>query len=300
MKLNQDKLKARVGRTVFNLLLFLLLFGFCFLILQPFVLKVMSAIKDPVDMNDKTVGLIPKHFSTYYFELAISQMNLAESSLMSFMLSLIVSVAQLFSCTLTAYALARLKFKGQMLVFLCTILVLLVPPQSYSIAMYMQFRFFTFLEINLINNPLSVFLLSVLGVGFKSGLYIYLLRNYFINLPKELENAAFVDGASPIGTFFRVILPNAGVMLATVFLFSFCWQWTDTFYSGLLFPQTETFNKVISAIQVFSADKGFYDAYATTVVQNAACVLILIPIMIIFLVCQKFFIKSIATSGLAN
>ncbi len=300
MQLNSDRLKSKTGKTVFNILLFLLLFGFCFLILQPFVLKIMSAIKDPIDINDKTVGLIPKHFSLYYFELALNKMNILSSTLISFLLSLIVSVSQLFACTLTAYALARLKFKGRNLIFLCTILVLLVPPQAYSTAMYMNFRFFTFLEINLINNPLSIFLLSALGVGFKSGLYIYLLRNYFINLPKELENAAFVDGASPIRTFFSIILPNANVMLATVFLFSFCWQWTDTFYSDLLFPQMETFNKVISGIQIFSTDKGFYDSYATTIVQNAACVIMLIPIMIIFLACQKFFIKSIATSGLAN
>lgn len=300
MKMNPDKIKSKAIQVIFKTLLFLLLFGFCFLILQPFVLKLMSAIKSPIDINDKTVGLIPKHFSLYYFELAISRMDLVKSTLVSLSLALIVSFSQIFVCTITAYALARLKFKGRTLVFVCVILVLLVPPQAYSVSMYLNFRFFTVFHFNLINNPLSIFLLSILGVGFKSGLYIYLLRNYFINLPRELENAAFVDGATPVRSFFSIILPNATTMIATVFLFSFCWQWTDTFYSDLLFPKLQTFNKVISAIQVFSTDKGFYDSYATTIAQNAACIIIMIPIVIIFLGCQKFLIKSIATSGLAN
>ncbi len=300
MKMNPDKIKSKAIQVIFKTLLFLLLFGFCFLILQPFVLKLMSAIKSPIDINDKTVGLIPKHFSLYYFELAISRMDLVKSTLVSLSLALIVSFSQIFVCTITAYALARLKFKGRTLVFVCVIFVLLVPPQAYSVSMYLNFRFFTVFHFNLINNPLSIFLLSILGVGFKSGLYIYLLRNYFINLPRELENAAFVDGATPVRSFFSIILPNATTMIATVFLFSFCWQWTDTFYSDLLFPKLQTFNKVISAIQVFSTDKGFYDSYATTIAQNAACIIIMIPIVIIFLGCQKFLIKSIATSGLAN
>lgn len=298
--MNPDKIKSKAIQVIFKTLLFLLLFGFCFLILQPFVLKLMSAIKSPIDINDKTVGLIPKHFSLYYFELAISRMDLVKSTLVSLSLALIVSFSQIFVCTITAYALARLKFKGRTLVFVCVIFVLLVPPQAYSVSMYLNFRFFTVFHFNLINNPLSIFLLSILGVGFKSGLYIYLLRNYFINLPRELENAAFVDGATPVRSFFSIILPNATTMIATVFLFSFCWQWTDTFYSDLLFPKLQTFNKVISAIQVFSTDKGFYDSYATTIAQNAACIIIMIPIVIIFLGCQKFLIKSIATSGLAN
>lgn len=290
-----SKWKKRGIRLVGKSLLFLLLFGFCFLILYPFALKILSACKDPVDLYDKTVGLIPKHVSSYYFELALQNLDVLHSGMNTLVLSLLASGAQVITCTMVAYGLARFRFRGRGLLFLLVILVLLVPPQFYNVALYLRIR-----SLGLLNNPLSIFLLSITGIGFKSGLYIYLLRNFFVNLPKELESAAYVDGAGPFTAFLRVILPNASLMMSTVFLFSFCWQWTDTFYTDLLFSKYSTLGKVISGIQIYNAAGKWFDGYATTIVQNAACILMLLPLLLVFLLCQKFLIKSIATSGLAN
>ena len=117
-------------------------------------------------------------------------------------------------------------------------------------------------------------------------------------MPKDLEDAAYIDGAGALRTFVSIMLPNARTMMVTVFLFSFCWQWTDTVYSSLYFSELPVFANTIQGIFVrvgLSADH-----LGSAIAQNAAAMLIIIPLLVLFVFCQKSLVKSIAVTGLAN
>lgn len=147
----------------------------------------------------------------------------------------------------------------------------------------------------MIDTVAPVLLLSLVGLGLKQGLYIYLMRSFFMGLPEDLESAAYIDGASIPTTFFRVILPNARTILTTVFLFSFCWQWTDSTFSSVYFSSIDTL-----ASRVLSSFMETGDAVGNALAQRAAVLIIILPLMVLFVFCQKSLVQSISRSGLAN
>ena len=126
------------------------------------------------------------------------------------------------------------------------------------------------------------------------------MREFFRGMPRDLENAAYVDGASTIGTFIKVMLPNAFTMMITIFLFAFCWQWTDTYFRGLFTPNIETLTSVIFQTQFTIKEQAVRDHVGTGIAQNTASLIIIAPLVILAIVCQKFLVKSISQSGLAN
>jgi len=152
--------------------------------------------------------------------------------------------------------------------------------------------------INLTDSFWPSLILAFTGLGIKEGLYIYLLREFFKSLPAELEEAAYIDGAGTIRTFFQVMLPNARTMMMTVFLFSFCWQWTDSTYSSIYFNEMPVFANTIESLYIRVGLNA--DMLGTNIARNAASMLIIIPLLILFGFCQKMLVKSIALSGMAN
>ena len=138
-------------------------------------------------------------------------------------------------------------------------------------------------------------ILSTVGLGLKQGLYIYLARSFFLGLPNDLENAAYIDGASIPRTFFSVMLPNARTVLITIFLFSFCWHWTDTAFTSVYFSKATTL-----ASMVLQGNTGVTETLSKVMVQRASVFLITVPLLILFMIFQKFLVQSISRSGLAN
>ena len=149
------------------------------------------------------------------------------------------------------------------------------------------------------------------GMGLRSGLYIFMLRQYMRNMPKELEEAAYVDGCSKIRTFVQIILPDAVPMLVSCFLFAFVWQWTDGFYSsmflrghGVMAVQmsalSETFRDYFINLQIAAGGgHGFAPPMGETMQMISTGLLIgIAPIVIIYIFAQRMFVESIGQSGL--
>jgi multiple sugar transport system permease protein len=192
------------------------------------------------------------------------------------------------------------------------IFTLIVPPQTILMPLYLQFKFFgpsTFFSmgfhlkgIDLIGTAVPMILLSATAVGFKNGLYIFMLRQYFKNLPKELEEAAYIDGCGRFRTFITIMTPGALSMLVTVFLFSFVWQWNDYYYSMILMPGSKIFTTVFARVGDVIA---FSDGSMVTNMQNmlydsAAMILHILPLLIIYAFTQRFFVQSIERSGIVG
>ena len=294
------KMKLQLKKWPLSILRFIIIFGLAFIILEPFVYKILMAFMHPDDLIDSTVWIVPRIGSTYYWQQALEQMKLPQSAINTFLLSLIVGILQVFSCTMIGYGLARFNFRGNKAAFAVVILIMLVPVQVISIARYLDFNYFNFFGkvISLTDTFWPLIILSVTGLGIKQGLYIYMMRELFRSLPVSIEEAAYIDGAGPIQTFINVMLPNALTTMATVFVFSFCWQWTDTTYSSLYFNEMPVLANVVDTMYIRVGLNP--DPLATGILRNAAAIIIMLPLMVLFVFAQKLFVKSMALSGLAN
>ncbi|MBE6692802.1 MAG: carbohydrate ABC transporter permease [Ruminococcaceae bacterium] len=155
---------------------------------------------------------------------------------------------------------------------------------------------------NMLNTPLPFAVLSFTGLAFKNGLFIYLMRQYFNGVPDELEEAAYVDGAGVIKTFVRIILPMSVTMMVTIFMFSFSWQWSDTFYTGLFYTNNKKFILLPNIVKIPSTLDTKYISQAAyeTAIRNTCGLLILFPLVIVYLFAQRTLIEGVERSGITG
>ena len=143
-------------------------------------------------------------------------------------------------------------------------------------------------------------LLSICGLGFKNGLYIFMLRQFFRGVPDSLEESAYIDGSGTFRTFLQIILPMSVPMMITVFLFAFSWQWTDDFYTTLFFPadrvmlMPDIVDTIPPSLQTAGAVKGTFE----TAIRNTSGLLIIAPLIVMYLFCQRYLVQGIERSGL--
>ena len=155
---------------------------------------------------------------------------------------------------------------------------------------------------NLLNTYWPFAILSLTGLAFKNGLFIYIMRQYFNGVPDELEEAAYVDGAGVIKTFIRIIIPMAVPMMVTVFMFSFSWQWSDTFYTGLFFTSTKSAILLPNIVKIPVSLDTNYVAQASyeAAIRNTCGILILLPLVIIYMFAQRTLIEGVERSGITG
>lgn len=293
----------------------LMMFGLCFLILQPILNKISVSFMEEQDLYNSMVVNIPANFTTANYELAAEFMGYGEALKNTLFISLTIAILQVSMCTLVGYGFARFKFPLKNFWFACVILLIVIPPQILATPLHLHFRFFDVFGIfkaingealNLRGSVLPYYLMSAGCMGLKNGLYIYLLRQYFRNQPIELEEAAYVDGCGTLRTFLKIMLPDAKPILVSCFLFSFVWQWTDGFYSKMFLGNTKLLSIQLSRIATQ------LNAYIQTILKNTAgaspgytsCIIstgslmVIIPLLVLYLFAQKGFVESLANTGI--
>lgn len=307
-------LQREVKRKFVSIVRALLLFGLCFMIIQPILVRFSTGFMEERDLYDSTIILVPRHVTLEAYQHVFNLTGFPESMLNTLWISLLVSVLQVVSCTFVAYGFARYQFPLKKFWFACVVLLIIVPPTTIQTSLYMYFANFDIFgifkaingkPINLRTSLLPYAMMSLTCMGLKNGLYIYMLRQYFKNVPDSLEEAAFVDGCSTLRTFTQIMLPDAMPTIASCFLFSFVWQWTDLFYSRNFLSTYNVYSVQLSSIvsrmsRYFSAD-----ASKAVIVPNgrqqqliAIGVLICcIPLIILYCFTQKTFVQSLAMTG---
>lgn len=295
-----------------------IILGICFLIIYPTLVKIALSIMPEKDLYDVTVKYIPKSPTFDNIKTLWDSMKYAKAFLNTFKLSALTSIMQLISCTLIGYGFARFKFKGRGVLFALVILTMVVPPQTLMVPLFLHFRFFDIFGIfsaitgskgiNMLESYWPFTLMSLTGMGLKNGLYIYIIRQFFRGMPKELEEAAYVDGAGMLRTFGQIMLPSAIPAMVTVFLFSFVWQWTDSFYSTLFLQSTRVLSGALSSVAFDITQKIYFETGVTTnlapavssMYTNTASLLVIAPLILIYLFAQKQFVESIERSGIVG
>ena len=240
-------LKKTIMKYAVSICRFILLFGMCFMILQPILNKISVSFMTQDDLYNPIVISIPQHFTTENYILTNELIDYTHTVMNSFWIALTIAIVQVAMGTLVGYGFARFEFPLKKFWFACVMIVILIPPQTISSSLHLHFRFFDIFgifklitgeSINLRGSVIPYYLMSFGCMGLKNGLYIFLIRQFFRNIPKELEEAAYVDGCGTLKTFVRIMLPDAKPILTSCFLFAFVWQWTDGFYSKMFLGGT--------------------------------------------------------------
>jgi multiple sugar transport system permease protein len=294
---------------------FILIVGLSFVILYPILKKISTAIKDRTDLYSPIVVWIPENLSLDNFMYAIRTMDYWNTLLNTSFLASMTTVLTACSCALAGYGFARLKFKGSNLLFACVILTILVPPTTILIPMYLNLKDFTLLgliplfnggrSVNLLNTYWPFILTSIFGISYKAGLFIFIFRQFFRGIPKEVEEAAYVDGANVTRTFTWIMLPNAIPAILTVCLFSFVWQWNDSFFTTTYLTSAKVMSTQLSSLPfnlqiALSGTAGRQDPFYLDMVQDTGTLLAILPLILIYLFVQRYFVESVERTGVVG
>jgi multiple sugar transport system permease protein len=307
--------KKVVGQRAVSIIRFILLFGMCFMIIQPILNKISVSFMTETDLYNPIVIAIPEHFTTANYRLSAELINYRESIFNSILISLTIGAIQIAMCTIVGYGFARFEFPFKKFWFACVILVILIPPQTIASSLHLHFRFFdvfglfkliTGETLNLRGSKVPYYLMSMGCMGLKNGLYIYMIRQYFRNIPGDLEEAAYVDGCGTFKTFVRIMLPQAKPIITSCFLFAFVWQWTDGFYSRMFLGNTKLVSTGLSRIvdslgayiQRINGVKTTISVAYSNCILATGTLMIVAPLIILYLFAQRAFVESISSTGI--
>ncbi len=309
-------------KVIISIFKFILMLGISYVILFPFVSKIAGSFMSIDDVVDATVSLIPKNPTIDIYKYMILENRYFEAFGNTLILSLLCAFIQTFVSCLVGYGLAKFKFKGNNLVFALVIVVMLIPHGTLYMSMKDYFNSFDLLIPSSLNKDMSgiielvlgsrpslidtfspLAIMSLGGLALKNGLYIYLMRQFFKGVPDELEESAYVDGSGTFRTFLQIIIPLSVPMMITIFLFSFSWQWTDEFYTSLFFGGTNApwmmpklIDNIPTHLQFNHSGMKIYE----NVIDNTAGIMIILPLVIMYLFCQRYLVQGIERSGLVG
>ena len=299
----------------------IILLGLAYVVLMPFFSKITGSFMSPEDFIDVTVKYIPKYPTLDTYKAIIAESKYGTAFINTIALSLFCGVTQTFICSLIGYGFAKFKFKGSMLLFLLVVLTMVIPHQTLQLSLFMKFRYFDilgvfnllggglteslelipFTSINLNNSYWPLALLSITGLAYRNGLYIFMMRQFYRGVPDELEESAYLDGCGTFMTFFRIIIPLSVPMMVTIFLFAFCWQWTDDFYTTVFFTSSgmKLMPDIIMTPKSLDTDFAAGDLYISAI-RNTCGLLVMAPLIVVYLFGQRFLVQGIERSGIVG
>lgn len=299
----------RLAVRLWGLTRFVLITGIGFIILYPLLRQISAAVMHPEDMYDLTVNWVPRTLTTLNFRVAWEMLDYPKAVLTTLVYAVLLSTLELASTMIIGYGFARWRYPGSNLVFALVILSIIIPPQMVMVPLFLNFRYFNPLGIlpepgiNLLGSFWPMVLMALTGTAKRSGLFIFITRNFFRGMSTSLEEAAYVDGAGHLRTFFTIMLPNAIPIAVIVFLFSFVWNWNDLFYTDLFMQGKNLLQLALMRINAQYnypwANKAVEGTYIQ-LVNNAGMLLYVLPVLVLYAFLQRYFIESIEKTGLVG
>jgi multiple sugar transport system permease protein len=306
----RNKMAAKSRHVIISSIRGFIIFGLCFVVIYPILQMIVTGISDLKDLNDPLVIWIPRKISLVTINISADAINYFQALRNTFIMSTGVMITTVFTTSLAGYAFARLKFKGISILLMFVIFTIVVPPQTIAMPLFMLFNYF-----GLTSTFWPLFILSFTGMGIKAGIFIFIFNQVFRNLPKELEEAALIDGCGVVQTFYSVMLPNAKSAIVTVMLFAFVWQWNDVFYSQLLISTqfldllslniSEIAPRLTYSLYKLGIDQNVAEGMSRNplvvgTIANTAALLMLSPLLIGYLFVQRLFVESVERVGIVG
>jgi multiple sugar transport system permease protein len=272
------------GRTwserAWTVLVYVFLLGLALLFFVPFLWTVSTSLKTLPETAQ--FNLLPKHPTLKAYREALTTFNFARYAANSAGLAIVVTACNVFLASLGGYAFARLRFPGRELLFLVVLSTLMIPDQLRLVPIFQMLT-----NWNLIGHYQGYVLIK-LGAATE----LFLMRQYFLSIPRDLEEAAKLDGAGYFKTFWKVMLPIAGPAVAAVAILQFQGTWNDFFWQLIIFlGQNDHYTLPVGIAE-------FVFAYQTLWPElMAASVITILPIAVIFLFFQRYFVAGMAAAG---
>ena len=300
---------------LYSIFRLIILLAVSYIIIYPLLYMLSSALKTASAFQDPGVLWIPKVLTSANFKNAIEAMNFKNALFSTLRLEVVSAVIETAACAVTAYGLARFNFPGKKLITVMLVFLIVVPSQMLVIPMtvnFSQLDFFGILKAlgtvtgkelrpNILDTSWCFYLPSLFSVGLRSGILIYIYHQFFLGLPKELEEAAWIDGSAPQRTFLCIALPSSTVAVITVFVLSLVWHWNDYYlavmYTSENFPLAVSLASLPQKLSLLGIWPG--NILNTTGVM-AGCVMFVTPILLFYLILQRKFIKSIDRVGITG
>lgn len=262
---------------------YVMLIGIAISMLYPFFAMVNLSFADENAIFSQSAKIFYGNLTLENYKNVFTQIPLSRYFLNSLIVASITTVGQVIFAALAGYAFARLKFKFKNALFLIILITMLVPPQVNIIPLFFLMR-----ELHLINSYSALILPGLFG-----GFGIFLMRQYFLGLPKDLEESAKIDGCNLFETFFKIALPLALPTVATLALFTFVTTW-NSFMWPLIVTNTESMRTLPVGLAIF---KGSFREITLWGELLACSVICTIPVIGVFLIGKKYFINDIMQGG---
>lgn len=331
-----DRLKAlkyaKTGTSVvYSIFRYALLISIGFIIIYPLLYMIVTSIMSPAAYNNSTRVWIPTEFNIKdNYSKAIEALSYGTALLSTIKYEVISALLEVASCAVIGYGFARFNFKGKKIFTAILFLTILVPDMMVLIPRMVNYSNLDFLYIGtgieklvqaignlfgadwsafditpkVVNTGWTMWLPSILGVGLRSGVLIYIYIQFFTGLPRELEEAAWVDGAGPFKTFLRIAIPSSSVVIITVTVFSLIWHWNDSLLSGMYLTSDYPLASGLSNIEAYLVQKWAIYLTAGTPqgasILMASCLLFIVPMLIFYMFIQRGFIESVDRVGITG
>ena len=332
-----DRLKAlrytKVGMNViYSIFRYALLISIGFIIIYPLLYMIVTSIMSPIAFNNSTRVWIPTGVNIAdNYAKAFEALHFTSGLFNTIRFEMISALLEVAMCAVIGYGFARFDFKGKKIFTAILFLTILVPdlmvliPKAANYANLDLVGIFggiekliewiaslmgkdisaTFdLTPNVMNTGFTLWLPSLFGVGLRSGVLIYIYIQFFTGLPRELEEAAWVDGAGPFKTFLRIAVPSSSVVFITVTVFAVIWHWNDSLLSGMYFTENLTLAVAISDVEEYIVQA--FKLYVSRQTPQGgsilmgACLLFITPVLIFYMIIQRGFVESIDRVGITG
>ena len=298
-KFNEQTLrfsKKGFGSLAGNLVTYAILISLTVIFLAPFVYMLSRSVMSAKDLADfYNVKWLPRSFVFENYSYAFKILDYWNTLLRSLIYAGLATLFQVMSCSLVAYGLARIRFKGSGLLFGLVLFALIVPPQTIIVTQYVMYS-----NMGLVDTAIPFILPCLFSLGLNGGLFTFIFRQFYRGMPQELENAALIDGTGIFGSYFRVIMPNAASSILVTSILSFIWHWNDYFEPSIYITDRKAYSLTMMLQNLGGNTQAMAGETFTNGINLAATFLCALPVIVIFFILQRRFMKGIETTGLAN
>lgn len=307
--LNKQKVKNFFLGTNFSrgwltsAVVYVLLISIGFVYLYPVLYMVSNSFKSLNDLVNPSVSWVPTELYFDNFKRAFKVLDFFKILLKSLPVTLLPAVLQTLVCSVIGYGFSKFEFKGKFIVLILVILAFIIPSQVYMIPKYVLFYDMGFFEKGREGMQfLTIALPALFGQGLNSSIFVLIFYQFFKMIPYSLNEAAEIDGCGPYRTFFTIGIPLAGPAFLICFLFGFVWYWNETYFLSMFAPEYPNLQIKLSYF-VSEYKEMFKDEQMLKLnegVRLSATLLILLPMLIMYLFLQKWFVEGIERSGITG
>ncbi|RKN85087.1 carbohydrate ABC transporter permease [Paenibacillus ginsengarvi] len=284
---------------LFRAFIYLILIDVAYIYLNPILFMITTMVKNSTDLLDPAVSWVPRAVYTGVLQDAWTKLKYPSSFTISMVLSLTIAILQTVSCAVAGYAFARLEFPFKKTLFFCLILTFIVPTQVIILPNLIAAS-----QLGLMKTYIPIVVPALFGHGLKGALFVIIYRQFFSTQPKELEEAAKIDGANVFRIFYKVMLPLAKPAILVVFLFSFVWTWNDYYLPSMYLngvkevPLSMGISQISAVLTQQAAEFG--PSIFDEPLKMASSFLIIMPPLVLYMFAQRWFVEGVERTGLVE